>query len=644
MKKSMKKTISYILVGALVLGLCSTYSTVDKLNAVKAGEVNKQVRILEETTVENESTGEQPTEEATTEEPTTEEPTEEPTTEEPTTEEPTTVDYVIINDVYKVRNNELIEYLGDKNDETVTDIVIPKSVKKIKGSVFKNCRFIEEVDFEKGSKIESLGNYCFQYCEKLKKVTLPSGLKTIGKKAFGNSLSLEALTIPATVTKGNRILGLKSNVKKVTFSKNAKNIPENILRSAQNLEEVDIKSGPAIIENRAFYGCKKLKKITIAEGIITIGTSVFNGCTSIEKLTLPSSVQIIGAYCFKNCTGITTFTIPKNTKSIGKDAFAGINNILLKVYANSGGKHYARVNNIKWDYTNSEKKRQAKNKEIYENYIGLISNNNKNKYRLSYLTSYVPQGICIFGRYLIVSMYHRSLSKNSILLVYDKNSGAYIKQIVLPSRDHVGSVVNVKGKLVIGLNNLSYTDYVAVISAKKIQKIKSGQTIKYDYKIKISGHADFASYDGKYFWAGHSVNSSYGKMYGYKVSVKKKKLKFKQKYVFTVPANTQGLSVVKNGSKRTFVCSSSYGTLPNSNIYVYNIVLNKAKSLGKPGKTITVPAMLEGVTINKANNIYMVFESAAHKYTDNPEHSTEIRISNICKMKLKDLLSLHNIN
>lgn len=598
----------------------------------------------EEVTTEAESSGETESEEITTGETGTEESTppepvtEEPTTPEATTPEPTTPDYQIIDGVYKVKDGVLIEYLGNKKDKTILSLVIPAEIKIIQESVFEDSKYIEEVTFASGSKLTEIGQYAFRYCSALKKITLPNTIKTIGYRAFGSCTSLDKFTIPGSVTSGNQIFGTQGSVKTVTFGSQMKVIPDSILRNAKSVTSVSLPSKVTSIGKYSFYNCTSLTKITLPDTVTVLNTSAFYGCSAMTKVTMSKNVTAIGKYVFKNCTSLKSLTLYKNIKSIGDGAFSGDSVLVLKVYANSKGKAYARANKIKWDYTDSEKKRRAANQAIYDGYIGKVSSKDKNKYPLKYLSNYVPQGNCLIGKYLVVSMYHKSLSKRSILVVYNKSSGAFLKKIILPYYDHVGGISNVKGRLVVSLNNISSHDYLAVYSQSKIKKAKNGKILKPAYRIKLSGYADFTTFDGTYFWAGRSANISTATMQGYKVKVKKKKLVFTRKYSYYIPSNTQGLVVQKvTKTKRKFIFSQSYGRIKNSSLITYTKNVNKSGGLGNIKKTLTLPSMLEGISMGGNKYLFMVFESGAGLYCGNPDNTSEIQIRNVCRIKATKL-------
>ena len=219
--KNIKKVAIIIVVALIVQNIYGIQFFVVDVKASSRMSISKEIITIEETASE-----------ATSETPTTEETPTEETTEQPTTEEPTTVDYEIIDGLYKVKNNTLIEYVGDKKDKTITKLIIPAKIKTINERVFEKCKYIESVKFASGSKLTTIKKYAFRYCENLNSITLPSTLKNIEYRAFGSCTSLEEMNIPKSLVTASQILGTVSTVKKVKFTKGIKTIPEEILKNA----------------------------------------------------------------------------------------------------------------------------------------------------------------------------------------------------------------------------------------------------------------------------------------------------------------------------------------------------------------------------------------------------------------------------
>lgn len=162
---------------------------------------------------------------------------------------------------------------------------------------------------------------------------MPEGLQKINYHAFYKMTGLTSLTIPSTVTSTYEIIGKGANVTTVTFANGMTKVPNRVLLNANSV-----------------------KKVILPETLTSIGYQAFSGCTQLSTIKMVQTIKKIGESAFKNCTSLKKLTLYKTVKTIGANAFAGATNLTLKVYSNSAGKKYARVNNIPWEYTDSEKK------------------------------------------------------------------------------------------------------------------------------------------------------------------------------------------------------------------------------------------------------------------------------------------------
>ena len=84
-------------------------------------------------------------------------------------------------------------------NQDIISVNIPASVITIDNSAFQGCKLLERVNFEKDSNLLTINDYAFGGCNKLKMMTLPQKLTTIGYC----SLTCENLkiVIPISVTR-----------------------------------------------------------------------------------------------------------------------------------------------------------------------------------------------------------------------------------------------------------------------------------------------------------------------------------------------------------------------------------------------------------------------------------------------------------
>ena len=200
-------------------------------------------------------------------------------------------------------------------DETVGDIRIPALIDNGNIRVVeiaKNAFTIYGGGLTKvtiSSGIETIGSEAFKDCKKLKEVTIEEGVKTIAYQAFYGCKSIKSLVIPASVE---------------TLAGN-----ENTLSSEGSFEGCSalatLKIGAKTIGRGAFKGCENLKVVTIEEGVKTIKDEAFSGCRMITKITVPSSVTKIGLNAFGSCAALNDIVwLAAANCNVSDDAFKNI--------------------------------------------------------------------------------------------------------------------------------------------------------------------------------------------------------------------------------------------------------------------------------------------------------------------------------
>ena len=259
-------------------------------------------------------------------------------------------------------------------------ITIGSGVTTISESAFYSCgqdEGVTETVVSMGSNVTSIGTNAFRDCPKLKSVTLPSKLTTIGNDAF-NASGLTSVTIPASVmTIGNDAFQNCNSMTNIRIENsdtpltmpgtyyqrpfwNAATtiyIGRNLtLTGGENNPFTDdatsVEFGPKVttINPVLFYSNTKLENIIIGNGVTTIGESAFNLCGTywdvetdqgVEELevTMGSNVTTIGVNAFLNCSKLQSITLPSKLTTIGNEAFknTGLTSITIPASVTSIG-------------------------------------------------------------------------------------------------------------------------------------------------------------------------------------------------------------------------------------------------------------------------------------------------------------------
>lgn len=255
---------------------------------------------------------------------------------------------------------------------------IPSSVKNIGEGAFNNNNILEgskyvglsEIVFDTNSELQNVaygafdgsawyknissefriaGTYLLSYSGFEGTVTIPSTIKTIGKRAFENSSrnNIIDLIIPASVVKINAsAFSNCSNIESVIFrtDSNLMDIANNVFAEtswiANNINEfiiagnvlvsyvgardhLPLPNEVKVIGYNAFNNAS-FSTITLHNNLVSIGENAFFGCDNLTSITIPASVKEIGKSAFYSCLELSTFNFEENSnlERIGEQAFS----------------------------------------------------------------------------------------------------------------------------------------------------------------------------------------------------------------------------------------------------------------------------------------------------------------------------------
>lgn len=154
------------------------------------------------------------------------------------------------------------------------------------------------------SGVTSVGHYAFNECSKIADVVIPNGVTTLGTHAFGYCDGLTVVSLPPSV----------------------KTIGWSAFYTCQNLKTVNLSEGVTRIGEYSFADCRKLSVFNIPEGVTEIAQWAFRNC-SFTSLILPSTLTAIQSYAFYDCYELSSLTCLATTPPPGLwgEAFATMN-------------------------------------------------------------------------------------------------------------------------------------------------------------------------------------------------------------------------------------------------------------------------------------------------------------------------------
>ena len=197
--------------------------------------------------------------------------------------------------------------------------------------------------------VTSIGSYAFYYCTALINVIIPDSVTSIGSYAFYNCTSLMNVTIPDSVTSiGSYAFYSCTSLMNVTIPDSVTSIGSYAFSGCTSLTNIVIPDSVTSIESYVFYNCTALTNVTIPDSVTSIGSYAFYGCTSLASIVIPDSVTSIENEAFNGCTLLTNITIPARVTNIGNNAFGRCSNLEI-IYVDKSNIKYSSRDGILFD-------------------------------------------------------------------------------------------------------------------------------------------------------------------------------------------------------------------------------------------------------------------------------------------------------
>ncbi len=213
------------------------------------------------------------------------------------------------------------------------DLTIPATVTEIGADAFKGCAGITHAVVPTWA----LGKFA---TDSLVSLTVTSG-EEIGAGVLANSLLLESVLIPATVTSVDKtafdgcvaithadvpahaLVAIPKNALVSVTVNGGEEIPKAAFSGVATLESFSMSESITKISDEAFKDCVLLGNVVFHEGIVEIGEDAFYGCVAMTELNLPASLTKLGNTPFVRSTALAVIAVAE-----GNEAFKAIDNVL----------------------------------------------------------------------------------------------------------------------------------------------------------------------------------------------------------------------------------------------------------------------------------------------------------------------------
>ena len=230
------------------------------------------------------------------------------------------------------------------NGETVTELVIPESIDKVKpysffGSSIKslivndNVTSIGEFAFSESRLLQSaklsnnisdISTGAFKACSALTSINIPDALPTINDETFSGCSSLPEIRIPETVNsiRNSAFYGCPE-LSEINIPDNVTSIGDNAFYDCSGASSVTFGNKIETIGKSAFERCSTVTEIKLPDSVTSLGNNVFKSCSALLKVSLSNTITKIPDGAFWDCSSLPAIIIPNSVITIGKNAFNG---------------------------------------------------------------------------------------------------------------------------------------------------------------------------------------------------------------------------------------------------------------------------------------------------------------------------------
>ena len=146
-------------------------------------------------------------------------------------------------------------------------------------------------------------------------VTIPKGVKDIGRGAFCGFGGVKSVKIPEGVTTIGYCAMCQCGFSELTLPSSLRIIYHGAFWGCGNLTKLTIKEGVTDIQGDAFWRCGGLKTVTMPASVTNLLGNTFRDCGNLESVTMLGERPTGPENIFQGCAKLKEIHVPASAKS-----------------------------------------------------------------------------------------------------------------------------------------------------------------------------------------------------------------------------------------------------------------------------------------------------------------------------------------
>lgn len=199
-------------------------------------------------------------------------------------------------------------------DDRVEEFEVPEGVVNIYHRCFAACDVLKRVSLP--SSLKRMGKRAFYGCVSLKEIIVPESVEIIDEEMFMDCVSLERVVLPSHIVAiPHRLFCNCRSLQSVSLPEDVQIIKSEAFRRCYSLGHIEMNEKLEKITERAFEDCRSLKEVIMPESVTHVREGIFNGCHSLEHIHLSGQILDFGGSCCRECWNINQISMSPETET-----------------------------------------------------------------------------------------------------------------------------------------------------------------------------------------------------------------------------------------------------------------------------------------------------------------------------------------
>lgn len=263
---------------------------------------------------------------------------------------------------YSIKDGEVVitNYTGIASTVFIPDTIEGCPVTEIGDQAFYNG-YLKEITLPSG--LRKIGKRAFYGCGRLQSISFPKSLRFVGEDAFMNCSDLSGVYIEDLAAYCSIYFYVSSGLLREIYS-NPLSYAKELYLNGEPLRKLVIPEDVTDINGLAFVNCTGIESVTLPKGITEVGYNAFLGCSNISEVhisdldsfckikfynaesnplsmarrlyvngdelkeaVIPKGMTSISQYTFYNCKSLESITVPEGVLNIYESAFYGCSSL-----------------------------------------------------------------------------------------------------------------------------------------------------------------------------------------------------------------------------------------------------------------------------------------------------------------------------